>query len=74
MSKWLNLVGNKKAKEIYEIIRKIHYENKSTDEMKKRVNELSDELNKDGFTDTEIEQYVDWVDMNRNLGNNISNL
>lgn len=72
---WKNLIGNKEAKEIYEILREIRTQDGDIKpEQHDRINELSDLLNNEGFDDSAVERYVDWVDMNRMLGNNITNL
>ena len=65
---WKNLIGNKQASRLYELVRQIHYsivtDKKEIEKIKKEVNKISDKLNSEGFNDLIIEQYVDWVDMN----------
>lgn len=78
VKEWKDLIGNKTAKRVYELTRKLHYnEIKSPDEInktKKEINDLCDQLNNEGFDEVAIEHYIDWVDLNNNIGNNISNV
>ena len=69
---WKDLIGNNEARELYDLT-KLAHSNRATNEEKQRIIVLADLLNNEGYDDESIEKYIDWLETNEKLGNNISN-
>ena len=73
MKTWRGLINNTEANELYDLLG-LAYNNRASDDEKKRVIVLTDLLNNEGFSDEIIEQFIDWKGMNAGLNKVIENV